>query len=151
MGTHYKGSRAEIRALDVFIKLMRATNSLMAPLERRLEEDGLTGTQFGVLETLFHLGPLCQKEIGRKLLTSGGNVTTVVDNLERRGLVERIRSEEDRRFVTVHLTEAGRELIARLFPVHARRITRALSVLSPAEQEDLARLCKKLGTGLPVD
>jgi len=147
MGTHYKGTKAEVRALDTFIKLMRCSNSVQAPLDRRLDEEGLTSTQFGVLETLLHLGPRCQRELGEKLLTSGGNITTVVDNLERRNLVQRVRSAEDRRFVSVHLTDEGRALIEKVFPRHAARITESMSVLTPAEQEELARLCKKLGLG----
>lgn len=151
MGTHHKGTRTETRALDTYIKLMRAVGSLGAPLDRRLDEEGLTTTQFGVLEAVFHLGPMCQRALGEKLLTSGGNVTTVVDNLERRGLVQRVRSEEDRRFVSVHLTDDGRELIARVFPRHLGRIVEAMSALSAGEQDDLARLCKKLGLAQPRD
>lgn len=149
MGTHYKGTKTEMRALDAFIKLMRASNSVASQLDRRLDEEGLTTTQFGVLETLFHLGPLCQRELGEKLLTSGGNITTVVDNLERRTLVQRVRSEEDRRFVSVHLTDQGRKLIADVFPRQLGRIVEALSALTPAEQEELGKLCKKLGRGQP--
>jgi MarR family transcriptional regulator, 2-MHQ and catechol-resistance regulon repressor len=149
MGTHHKGNKTETRALDTYIKLMRAVGSLGAPLERRLDEEGLTTTQFGVLEALFHLGPMCQRAIGEKLLTSGGNVTTVLDNLERRGLVQRVRSEEDRRFITVHLTDDGRALISGVFPRHLGRIVEALSPLEPQEQEELARLCKKLGSAQP--
>lgn len=149
MGTHHKGTKTETRALDTFIKLMRAVGSLGAPLDRRLDEEGLTSTQFGVLETLFHLGPMCQRALGEKLLTSGGNVTTVIDNLEKRGLVQRVRSEEDRRFITVHLTDDGRSLISEVFPRHLGRIVEALSPLDAHEQEELGRLCKKLGTGQP--
>jgi MarR family 2-MHQ and catechol resistance regulon transcriptional repressor len=148
VGTRHAGSAAEVRALNVFIKLLRATNTLRARLVPRLAAHDLTETQFGVLEALYHLGPLCQRDIGGKLLTSGGNVTLVVDNLERRGLVERVRGTEDRRFVTVHLTAAGRRLIAKAFPAHARRVSEALSALSVAEQEELGRLCRKLGTAV---
>lgn len=146
MGTRHAGSAAEVRALNVFIKLLRATNTLRARLVPRLAAHDLTETQFGVLEALYHLGPLCQRDIGGKLLTSGGNVTLVVDNLEKRGLVERVRGTEDRRFVTVHLTASGRRLIARAFPAHAQRVTEAIGALPAAEQEELGRLLKKLGT-----
>lgn len=148
MGTRHAGSAAEVRALNVFIKLLRATNTLRGRLVPRLGEHDLTETQFGVLEALYHLGPLCQRDIGGKLLTSGGNVTLVVDNLEKRGLVERVRGTADRRFVTVHLTAKGRRLIAKVFPGHAQRVTEALGALAAAEQEDLARLLKKLGTAV---
>jgi len=149
MGTHHEGSEEEIRGLDAFIKLTRAANTVTTRLARKLAEVELTASQFGILETLLHLGPLCQKELGEKLLTTGGNITTIVDNLERRELVKRVRSEEDRRFVAVHLTEEGRRYIGRIFPRHMRHIVESMQVLSPDELEELSRLCKKLGRGQP--
>jgi MarR family 2-MHQ and catechol resistance regulon transcriptional repressor len=86
-------------------------------------------------------------EIGKKLLKSSGNITIVIDNLEKRGLVRRERSKEDRRYFTVHLTEAGKELISAFFPAHAGRIAAEMSVLTPAEQEQLGWFCRKLGLG----
>ena len=67
----------------------------------------LTESQFGTLEALYHLGPLCQGEIGQKILKSSGNMTMVVDNLEKRGLVQRQRSQQDRRQIEVSLTRPG--------------------------------------------
>jgi MarR family 2-MHQ and catechol resistance regulon transcriptional repressor len=145
MGTHHRGPDAEVRALDTFIKLSRASDTIAAHTTLTYASAHLTSSQFGTLETLHHLGPLCQTDIGKKLLRSSGNITLVIDNLEKRGLVRRERSEGDRRRVSVHLTAEGQELISRLFPEHARSITRAMSALSPAEQEELGRLCKKLG------
>ncbi len=147
MGTHFKGKPSEVRALDAFIKLVRATDSVQGRLARRHAELGLTETQFGVLEALHHLGPLCQTALAGKLLKSGGNVTLVVDNLEKHGLVRRERSREDRRFVTVTLTGEGKRLISRIFPAHAKAIAEELSALSAEEQEELGRLCRKLGKG----
>ena len=148
MGTHYQGTSKEVRALDALIKLVRAAGSVGTRIDRRLAEHKLTETQFGILEILLHLGPQCQADLGRKMLRSGGNITLVVDNLEKRRLVRRVRSEEDRRFVTVSLTPEGRKLIASIFPAHVEAITRLFGVLDKDEQEELARLCKKLGLAL---
>jgi MarR family 2-MHQ and catechol resistance regulon transcriptional repressor len=145
MGTHYAGQPAEVRALNAYIKLMRCADSVQRQLERRLGRLGLTDNQFGVLEALLHLGPLAQHELGRALFTSRANITTVVDNLEKRSLVRRERDGADRRYVTVYLTPDGRELIQTIFPGQAQAITEAFSALSPAEQDALGRLCKKLG------
>jgi MarR family transcriptional regulator, 2-MHQ and catechol-resistance regulon repressor len=145
MPTHYRGSDDEVRALNAYIKLTRAAESVTARLAPGLEAAGLTTSQFGALEALFHLGPMCQRELGRKLLKSGGNVTLVVDNLEKRGLVRRERGRQDRRFVTVHLTEAGQQLIAAFFPRHATAVVEQMAVLTPSEQDELGRLCRKLG------
>ncbi|MDF1555719.1 MAG: MarR family transcriptional regulator [Deferrisomatales bacterium] len=147
MGTHYQGSRGERTALDAFIKLTRAAESVGARAHATLKDRGLTVSQFGVLEALYHLGSLCQKELAGKLLKSGGNLTTVVDNLESRGLVKRQRRPGDRRFVIVQLTPAGRERITGLFPDHATRIAAEMAALTIEEQEQLGRLCRKLGLG----
>jgi len=149
VGTHYKGRPSEVRALDAYIKLTRATSSVNTRLSRQLAATGLTPTQLGVLEALLHLGPLGQRVLGEKLLMSGANITTVVDNLERRGLVRRERRGDDRRNVTAHLTPPGRRLIAKVFPDHAANIAAAFAALTAAEQDELARLTRKLGLGLP--
>jgi MarR family 2-MHQ and catechol resistance regulon transcriptional repressor len=128
---------------------MRAASSVSARLGGSISEAGLTESQFGALEALYHLGPLHQCELGEKLLRSGGNITLVVDNLEKRGLVRRERETDDRRFVTVHLTDNGRRLVARIFPRHVARVVEEMKVLTPAEQEELGRLCRKLGRQLP--
>jgi MarR family 2-MHQ and catechol resistance regulon transcriptional repressor len=146
MGTHYQGTRHVVQALDTYIKLLRAAESVVARAHRRTN-CGLTVSQFGVLESLLHLGPLHQREIGTKLLKSGGNVTMVIDNLEKRGLVERRRDRKDRRFVTVHLTTAGRKTIAEIFPRHIESILEEMKPLSQAEQQTLAGLCRRLGRG----
>ncbi|HXY30426.1 MAG TPA: MarR family transcriptional regulator [Gemmatimonadaceae bacterium] len=148
MPTRYRGAPREVRALDTYIKLARAQNALAAALYRPLAlEEGVTESQLGVLEALLHLGPLSQSELSRKLLTSGSNLTTVLDNLERHGLVRRQRRSEDRRVQVVHLSDEGRRLIKRIFPAHVERLTRGMGVLTVREQETLGRLCRKLGRG----
>jgi MarR family transcriptional regulator, 2-MHQ and catechol-resistance regulon repressor len=145
MATHYDGSKDEIRALNAYITLMRAADSVRSVLERRLLSLNLTENQFGTLEMLYHLGPVHQHVLGRKLFTSKGNVTVLVDQLEKRALVKRERDGTDRRLVAVVLTNTGRELVESLLPDHVTVITELFSALEPGEQETLARLCKKLG------
>jgi MarR family 2-MHQ and catechol resistance regulon transcriptional repressor len=145
MPTHYRGSAQERAALDAYIKLMRAADSVTARLDPLMRAADLTFGQFGALEALLHRGPLCQRDLGRKLLRSGGNITVVVGNLARRGLVRRHRGRQDRRFVTVTLTDKGRRLIGGIFPRHVRHVVRELGALSPPEQAELGRLCRQLG------
>jgi MarR family transcriptional regulator, 2-MHQ and catechol-resistance regulon repressor len=147
MASHYKGRRNTLRALNAYINLARAADSLFGRMSAQLELSGLTLGQFGVLEALLHLGPMCQHVIGQKLLRSGGNITLVVDNLEKYGWVKRERQEDDRRKLMVHLTTEGRKLIEQVFPGHAKAIEREMSVLSPQEQERLRVFCRKLGQG----
>lgn len=149
MGTKYRGTTAETRALNAFIKLMRATNSLSSNLSRALADDAdLTMSQFAVLEALLHLGSMSQGDLCGKLLLSGSNITTVIDNLEKRDLVRRQRRTDDRRVIDVSLTDKGRRQITTLFPAHARRITSLFSALSSTQQDQLAGLCRTLGTSI---
>ena len=144
MGTHYRGKPEAMMALDAYIKLVRAAESVIARVHRATACD-LTVSQFGVMEALLHLGPMHQRMLGAKLLKSGGNVTMVIDNLERRGLVERRRDQKDRRYVSVHLTPAGRTLITDLFPRHVESIRSEMNALSGEEQATLGRLCRTIG------
>jgi MarR family 2-MHQ and catechol resistance regulon transcriptional repressor len=143
--TSYKGTRDEVRALGAFVKLVRASESVTSRIHRHLVGAGLSVSQFGVLEALFHVGPLSQAEIAKKILKSTGNITMVIDNLEKRGLVKRERQRDDRRYYIVQLTDEGRKLIGGVFPRHAEMIREEMSSLSSAEQVTLGDLCRKLG------
>lgn len=141
----YKGTPTELRALSTYVKLMRAAESVTARIHRNLSAIGLTISQLGVLDALYHLGPLSQTEIGKKILKSSGNITMVIDNLEKRGLVRRERGKSDRRYIIVRLTDEGRGLISAIFPPHAAVIAKEMSSLTAAEQKELGHLCRKLG------
>ncbi len=145
--TEQYGKKAD-RALSTWVKLARASATLGKLSRENIESFGLTEPQFGVLEVLGHLGPITLGQLSKKRLVSGGNITCVVDNLEKEGLVERIPSKEDRRAIDVRLTDKGRELFVRIFVQHAECITNLVSVLNETEQEQLGYLCKKLGTAL---
>ena len=94
MGTHYKGKLGEVRSLDAYIKLIRATGSVRAGLERKLALHKLTENQLSVLEVLLHLGPMCQTALATKIRATTASVTLLVDQLEDRKLVHRERSAE---------------------------------------------------------
>jgi MarR family 2-MHQ and catechol resistance regulon transcriptional repressor len=143
---HFHGTARQERALDAYVKLLRATDTVDSFLMSRLEPVNLSPSQFGVLEALYHIGPLCLGELARKLLKTSGNLTMVVGNLQKRGLVTRTRQAADKRFYLVLITEKGRKLIAQVFPQHLERIVAAMSALSPGEQKSLAALSRKLGT-----
>ena len=145
MPTHYSGTPQEILALNTFIKLTRSVNSLMSHLSQRGALGELTVSQFGVLEALYHLGPMCQNELATKILKSSGNMTLVIDNLEKNHLVSRRRNLDDRRMITIHLTEAGEQLIQQVLPEQVAAITAEMSALTPEEQQNLGDLCRKLG------
>lgn len=138
----------EATALGTYVKLMRAAESLTGRVHKHLSSVGLTISQFGVLEALYHLGPLSQRDLGQKILRSSGNISLVINNLEKRGLVRRQRNRQDRRFLIVHLTDEGHKLIRKIFPPHAALITSEMSVLNATDQKILGDLCKKVGMGV---
>jgi MarR family 2-MHQ and catechol resistance regulon transcriptional repressor len=145
MGTHYQGTEQERRALDTYIKLMRASDSTLARTTAHFADNDLSVSQFAVLEALYHLGPMNQRDLGEKLLKSPGNITSVLKGMERRALIVRRRSEADNRVKQVMLTEIGRSLIESVFPRHVQIVLADMSVLTTEEQAELARLCRKLG------
>jgi MarR family transcriptional regulator, 2-MHQ and catechol-resistance regulon repressor len=147
MPTHFSGTRSEVRTLDTFIKLTRCTTAVLSRLAARNSIGDLTYSQFAVLEALYHLGAMTQGDVSNKVLKSGSNMTTVIDNLERDGHVRRERDDKDRRVIYVHLTDAGRTKIEEVLPGHVSALVDEFSVLSPGEQETLAGLCRKLGRG----
>ena len=180
MGTRYEGSKQEIHSLNAYIKLLRAVESITSRINGHLRNDSewisqkynlkgtlapggkkgktnsnknfkLTLSQLGVLEALLHLGPLCQSELGKKLLKSSGNITMVVDNLEFWGLVERQSQANDRRYKKVLLTKQGREVIEGFFPRHVSHIVEEMSALTIEEMSQLENICRKLGLQVGKD
>jgi MarR family 2-MHQ and catechol resistance regulon transcriptional repressor len=141
------GKKADL-ALTTWVKLARAFSVFNKATIRDIEKHGLTEPQFGVLETLGHLGTMTFGQLCRKRLVSGGNMTVVVDNLEKQGLVERKHCAEDRRAIYVRLTRKGEEVFQEIFPKHAKCVARLTKALTEREQEDLGRLLKKLGLSL---
>jgi len=141
--TRYQGSKEQVLALNTFIKLVRCTNTVSADVHDHLLSK-LTVSQFGILEALYHLGPMAQKKLAEKILKSAGNITTIINNLEKNDLVVRGVNEKDRRYSTVQLTKKGENMIKRIFPVHADIIGKRMAILSEIEQQTLGRLLKKL-------
>lgn len=138
-------------ALRLWIALARCYRSFSHAVTAKISEYGLTTPHFGVLEALYHLGPLPLGELADKLLVTGGNVTYVMDRLEKQGLVSRRRSGEDRRVVEAHLLPAGRELIEQVFPGHGRFVGDLVDVLDPEERAEMRRLLKKLGKSIAAE
>jgi len=140
------GKKADL-ALSTWVKLARASATIGRITGDQIRTFELTSAQFGAIETLGHCGPMLNGELTRKQLVCAGNMTVVIDNLEKEGLVERKTDAADRRAVIVSLTARGKRLFERIFPLHATYVARLFAHLTDAEQEELSRLLKKLGTG----
>ena len=138
------GKKADL-ALATWVKLARAFSSFNKRSIESIRTFGLTQPQFAVIEIIGHLGPLKVGEICNKMLVSGGNMTLVLDNIEKLGLIERVRGLEDRRAILIQLTQKGKDLFEKIFSNHAEHVSRLMSVLSAEEQKILGELLKKLG------
>jgi len=145
MPTKYQGTPEETRALNAYIKLQRAAETTLAHTTAQLSDYGLSTSQFAVLEALYHLGTLSQRALSEKLLKSTGNISIVLKNMEKRGLIERHRDPDDNRYMQVCISASGRDLIGGMFTSHVSGIVAEMSILTAAEQDELARLCRKLG------
>jgi MarR family 2-MHQ and catechol resistance regulon transcriptional repressor len=145
--TQQYGKKADA-ALGMWVKLARAHATFSRLTYENIRSFGLTTPQFAALECLGHLGPMMIGGLCRKMLVSGGNMTVVLDNLEKEGLVERVPSKDDRRAILVRLTAKGSKLFDDVFIKHAQYVASIASVMTEKEQETLSALLKKLGTGL---
>jgi MarR family transcriptional regulator, 2-MHQ and catechol-resistance regulon repressor len=133
------------RALKLWIVLARAHAAVEHHSVTDIERHGLTVGEFGILESLFHKGPMLLGEVQRRILVSSGGITYLVDRLEKRGLVERRDCPTDRRARYAALTPDGERLIAEIFPSHARCLEHALSGLTAEEKEEAIVLLRRLG------
>lgn len=135
-------------AEEVILNLFRTADQLGAAEAALLKPHGLTPAQYNVLRILRGAGPdghPCQ-EIAARMITRVPDVTRLVDRLVEGGLVDRERSEEDRRVVRVRIRPAGLELLARLDGPVSQEPTRLLGALSERELATLNRLLVRIRT-----
>lgn len=133
------------QSLKLWVVLSRAFDAVQGHAVADIARHGLTITEFGVMEALYHKGPLMLGEVQRKILVTSGGVTYLIDRLAAKGLVERRRCEKDRRAYYAALTPEGEALIREIFPRHAAAIDRALGGLDPAQKEQAITLLRTLG------
>jgi MarR family 2-MHQ and catechol resistance regulon transcriptional repressor len=125
--------------------LLRAETAVRRRLAVELEREGVSAAGFSVLVVLTTAGGTLElKTLRRRLGWSKANATEVTATLEGRGLVRRLRAPFDRRIVVVHLASAGHDLVDRVFPAHADRVTRAFGALDAEEKRSFTELCRKL-------
>jgi MarR family 2-MHQ and catechol resistance regulon transcriptional repressor len=139
------GEKSVEQSLKLWVVLSRAYDAVAAHSQADIARHGLTPAEFGVLEALYHKGPLLLGEVQRKILVTSGGVTYLVDRLAARGLVERRRCPTDRRAAYAALTPEGEALIRDIFPAHAEAVDRALAGLDEAQKQQAIDLLRALG------
>ena len=133
------------RALKLFIVLSRASKVISEDAHQLIDKYGLNPTEFAVMELLHHRGMQPIQKIGQKILMGSGSMTYVVDKLQKRGFVERLLCEKDKRVTYISITQIGVELIDSIFPEHAKNIEELMSGLDAEEQDAAIELIRKLG------
>jgi len=135
-------------ALDVWINLIKAFKIIHREIQHELSPSGLTGPQFGVLRRLNIHGELCLSEISEKLNVTEGNITGIIDRLEREGYVYRERDKDDRRVIHIKLAPEGERIYNEVYPGYRQRIDQLMGCLTEEEQKQLSYLLDKLRRGI---
>lgn len=132
-------------SLKAFTVLMRSSQHVGENIKLRIAKFGLNSSEFGVLELLYHKGEQTIQNIGKKILLASSSLTYVIDKLEKKGLVQRIPCESDRRVIFTAITEEGRKLMDEIFPTNEQDIAELFSVLEPEELAQFIEMAKKIG------
>jgi len=135
------------------LNLIVALNRSLSNLRKRelpvIRDAGLTLPQFGVLEVLYHKGDMRICAIIEKTLSTGGNMTVVINNLIKDKLISRYKDPEDQRAYIVKLTDKGHTLMEELFPKHIVTINQEFEHMTKEERSQLLHLLKKYNKRLP--
>ncbi|WP_143321266.1 MarR family transcriptional regulator [Clostridium sp. HBUAS56010] len=132
--------------LKAFIGLSRTTQGLHRRAGAIFNQGGLTSAQFAVLEALYHKGDLTISEIIASILSTSGNMTVVINNLEKDAMIERQPNPNDKRSCIIAITDKGREKIEEIFPRHVEDLAESFTGLYEEEKEMLLHLLKKIKT-----
>lgn len=109
---------------------------------------GLTDVQFNLMMLLYHQsgtkGGLNQAHLSGMMLVNRANITSLIDRMEKSGLVVRTAEPEDRRYNVVKLTTRGRKLLAQVEPLYAREVKKIMAALEEAAQKRLITMLEKI-------
>jgi MarR family 2-MHQ and catechol resistance regulon transcriptional repressor len=146
MNVKNKKSYGELRDLSMqtWVQLFRAYTKIRAKETQYIHGFNLTMIQFQVLEVLYHRGDLNIGAITKLTMSTPGNITVVVRNLKRDGLIDSIADSKDKRASILSITQKGKEIIEELFPTHAKNFEEHFKALSKEEVETLYNLLRKL-------
>lgn len=135
-------------SLKLFVVLCRTFSTVTDAVKADIKSFGLSLSEFGALELIYHKGSQTVQDIGKKVLLTSGSMTYVVDQLETKGLAKRKICEKDKRVFYVELTEKGTLLLDEIFPKHANRIAEIFSTLSVEEIVDLTEKLKQISKSI---
>ena len=126
------------------IGIMRASNLLVDDLKKTLKNYPINATEFSVMEVLYSKGEKSIQEIRDRILLASGSATYVVDNLEKKGYVNRKISQKDKRVTYIKLTKVGKDLMDDIFPIHKINTKKIFDDLTKEELDTLKEILKKI-------
>lgn len=129
--------------LSTLVVFTRAEHTIHKKELETIKESGLTPAQFGVLEALYNKGDLRICELIEKILTTSGNITVVIKNLEKEGLIKKNPDPEDKRSCIISLTTKGKDVIENILPNHIKNIKGIFEILTDEEKITLKNILKK--------
>ena len=153
LDTESRATDGDHQALRLWLRLLACTNLVEAPLRTQLREQ-FAGSlpRFDLMAQLDrHPGGLKMRELSRRLMVTGGNVTGLTDRLVAEGLVERRDDPADRRACTVLLTGDGQRQFRAMAQAHEGWVVDLFGGLGAAQQAQLFELLGQLKTTLPAD
>lgn len=129
--------------LSTLVVFTRAEHTIHRKEYQTIKESGLTPAQFGVLEALYNKGDLRINELIEKILTTSGNITVVIKNLEKEEFIQKNTDPKDKRSCIISLTDKGKQFIEAILPKHIENIGDIFSILSDEEKRVLKGILKK--------
>ncbi|GGN78678.1 MarR family winged helix-turn-helix transcriptional regulator [Nocardia rhizosphaerihabitans] len=136
---------ADVDGNTAILNILRLANVVGEDFEKHIHRPrGSTRAGFKVMLAVWVMGPLSQTDLARYSNVTAASISSVLNKLERAGMIQRTRSETDRRTVTIELTEAGTESTKELYRLHLAREAAWLDGLSTAEKVLLAKISRDL-------
>ena len=132
-----------MREDDLLLSLHRTVSTLDRTMGALCKEHGLTLGQFAVMQALYRCGDQTIGELREAAISSDGTISVVIKNLEKRELVRRKESPDDRRCSVISLTDGGRHLFREVCPERNSLVERETGVWTASEQKQLLGLLRK--------
>lgn len=134
--------------LRLMIILFKSYQTLVEYIKDDLKDINFDLNEFSVFEVIYHYKCITINEIKDKVLVASSSLSYILDKLERKGLIERTKDEDDKRVTHVCLTTKGTEVSLNIFPRHYEELTKAFDVLTDEEKEVAGNILKKLSLSI---
>ena len=136
---------ADRKALKSMIILFKTYQSLVEYIKKDIDQSGFDINEFSVFEVIYHYDNITVQAIKNKVLVASSSLSYILDKLQKKQLINRIRSDQDQRIINVSLTKQGLTKALDIFPRHYDKMKEIFNVLTLEEQSALNEMLKKIG------